>query len=78
MDFEELGIDSNQIPNFYKSDFGRWFKRLKDSVPFEVRREEALNLLKKITISSVRFSKATKFSEFGSPVKVNLPFWFAM
>jgi hypothetical protein len=47
MDFEELGIDSNQIPNFYKSDFGRWFKRLKDSVPFEVRREEALKLVKK-------------------------------
>jgi len=46
-DFEDLGIDSSQIPKFYESDFGRWFRRLKDSVPIEVRREEALKLVKK-------------------------------
>ena len=46
-DFEKLSIDSNMIPLFYSSEFGKKIKRFKETAPFELRREEALNLLKK-------------------------------
>jgi hypothetical protein len=42
-DFE----DSNDIPDFYKSDFGKKLKRLQNSSSsFDMKREEALRLLK--------------------------------
>ena len=45
-DFIDLDIPLNQIGNFYSSQYGKKIKRFQDSAPFELKREEALNLLK--------------------------------
>jgi hypothetical protein len=46
-DFINLGIEPKRIPDFYQSEFGKKVKGLSDDIPFGVRREEALTLLKK-------------------------------
>lgn len=46
-DFIDLDIPLNQIANFYSSQYGKKIKGFQDSVPFKLKREEALNLLKK-------------------------------
>ena len=50
-DFSNLGIEPKRIPEFYQSDFGKQVKGLSDDIPFDVRREEALTLLKKWSLS---------------------------
>jgi hypothetical protein len=45
-DFIDLDIPLEQIGNFYSSDWGKKIKRFQDSAPFELKRQEALNLLK--------------------------------
>lgn len=44
---KDLDLPSEQIGNFYSSDLGKKIKRFQDSAPFELKRQEALNLLKK-------------------------------
>jgi hypothetical protein len=45
-DFLDFNITSNQIGEFYSSDWGKRFKEIDDSLPFEKKRKEALELLK--------------------------------
>ena len=45
-DFEEIGVDSEQIPQFYQSDFGKKMGRFKETASYDLRREEALKLLR--------------------------------
>jgi hypothetical protein len=46
-DFLNLDIPLSQIPNFYSSELGKKISRFKDTAPFDLKREEALNLLRK-------------------------------
>ena len=50
-DFSSLGIEPKRIPDFYQSEFGKKVKGLSDDIPFDVRREESLTLLKKWSLS---------------------------
>ena len=43
-DFENIGVTSEQIPQFYQSDFGKKIGRFKET-SYDLRREEALKLL---------------------------------
>ncbi len=43
-DFENIGITSEKIPQFYQSDFGKKIGRFKET-SYDLRREEALKLL---------------------------------
>jgi hypothetical protein len=45
-DFENIGITSEQIPQFYQSDFGKKIGRFKETASYDLRREEALKLLR--------------------------------
>jgi hypothetical protein len=45
-DFEEIGVTSEQIPQFYQSDFGKKIGRFKETASYDLRREEALKLLR--------------------------------
>ena len=45
-DFANLGIERSKIGQFYGSEQGQKIKRMKDTAPFDLRREEALKLLK--------------------------------
>lgn len=44
-DFENIGVASEQIPQFYQSEFGKKIGRFKET-SYDLRREEALKLLK--------------------------------
>jgi hypothetical protein len=46
-DFINLGIEPKNIPEFYQSEFGKKVKDLSIDIPFDIKREESLNLLKK-------------------------------
>ena len=45
-DFENIGVTSEQIPQFYQSDFGKKIGRFKETTSYDLRREEALKLLR--------------------------------
>ena len=44
-DFENIGVTSEQIPQFYQSDLGKKIGRFKET-SYDLRREEALKLLR--------------------------------
>jgi hypothetical protein len=44
-DFENIGVASEQIPQFYQSEFGKKIGRFKET-SYDLRREESLKLLK--------------------------------